>query len=198
MRADAAADGNNQLELVEGVVLGGGAFSRVSTVVEESHGRQYAMKRMRKTAVVQCPEHVFCEQVITRNTAHPFCIRQVRVLVALLSRFCSVLVAFLTRSCRVLARSCRVPVALLSRFWHVLRTRLVLIVGVQKQVNLPGIGLSESACICGRLGSFLLRAADLEMCIGVRDVLQLRCCKDQAESGGAPGCGCQQLVMCIF
>ena len=34
------------------------------------------MKRMRKSAVVQCPEHVFCEQAITRNTAHPFCIRQ--------------------------------------------------------------------------------------------------------------------------
>ena len=34
------------------------------------------MKRMRKSAVVQCPEHVFCEQTITRNTAHPFCIRQ--------------------------------------------------------------------------------------------------------------------------
>ena len=29
------------------------------------------MKRMRKSAVVQCPE-----QAITRNTAHPFCIRQ--------------------------------------------------------------------------------------------------------------------------
>lgn len=35
------------------------------------------MKRMRKTTVLQCPEHVFCEQHITRNTAHPFCIRQV-------------------------------------------------------------------------------------------------------------------------
>ena len=35
----------------------------------------YAMKRMRKSAVVQCPEHVFCEQAITRNTAHMFCIR---------------------------------------------------------------------------------------------------------------------------
>ncbi len=43
---------------------------------EETSGRQYAMKRMRKSAVVQCPEHVFCEQAITRNTAHPFCIRQ--------------------------------------------------------------------------------------------------------------------------
>ena len=30
---------------------------------EESTGRTYALKRMRKSAVVQCPEHVFCEQV---------------------------------------------------------------------------------------------------------------------------------------
>jgi cGMP-dependent protein kinase 2 len=36
----------------------------------------YAMKRMRKSAVVQCPEHVYCEQAITKNVAHPFCIRQ--------------------------------------------------------------------------------------------------------------------------
>lgn len=57
-------------------MLGGGAFSRVSIVTEESTGRQYALKRMRKSAVVQCPEHVFCEQTITRNTTHPFCIRQ--------------------------------------------------------------------------------------------------------------------------
>ena len=62
--------------LTEGAVLGGGAFSRVSVVTEESTGRQYALKRMRKSAVVQCPEHVYCEQIITRNTAHPFCIRQ--------------------------------------------------------------------------------------------------------------------------
>ncbi|MEW5300411.1 MAG: hypothetical protein WDW36_003342 [Sanguina aurantia] len=66
----------NTLVLTEGSVLGGGAFSRVSIVKEESTGRSYAMKRMRKSAVVQCPEHVFCEQAITRNVAHPFCIRQ--------------------------------------------------------------------------------------------------------------------------
>ena len=42
---------------------------------EETLQRTYAMKRMRKSAVVQCPEHVFCEQAITRNTAHMFCIR---------------------------------------------------------------------------------------------------------------------------
>ena len=64
------------MTLTEGTVLGGGAFSRVSIVTEETTGRQYALKRMRKSAVVQCPEHVFCEQTITRNTAHPFCIRQ--------------------------------------------------------------------------------------------------------------------------
>lgn len=43
------------LVLIEGHVLGGGAFSRVSVVREESTGREYALKRMRKSAVVQCP-----------------------------------------------------------------------------------------------------------------------------------------------
>ena len=65
-----------QLVLTEGNVLGGGAFSRVSVVTEQTTGRTYALKRMRKSAVVQCPEHVFCEQAITRNLTHPFCIRQ--------------------------------------------------------------------------------------------------------------------------
>lgn len=65
-----------QLVLTEGQVLGGGAFSRVSVVSEQTTGRTYALKRMRKSAVVQCPEHVFCEQAITRNLTHPFCIRQ--------------------------------------------------------------------------------------------------------------------------
>lgn len=73
------ADGGGavaQLVLTEGNVLGGGAFSRVSIVTEQTTGRTYALKRMRKSAVVQCPEHVFCEQTITRNLTHPFCIRQ--------------------------------------------------------------------------------------------------------------------------
>jgi cGMP-dependent protein kinase 2 len=79
--AGAAAAGGKQeapgqLVLTEGNVLGGGAFSRVSVVSEQSTGRTYALKRMRKSAVVQCPEHVFCEQTITRNLTHPFCIRQ--------------------------------------------------------------------------------------------------------------------------
>lgn len=72
----APPDPSASLTLTEGAVLGGGAFSRVSVVTEDSTGRSYAMKRMRKSAVVQCPEHVFCEQAITKNTAHPFCIRQ--------------------------------------------------------------------------------------------------------------------------
>ncbi len=45
-------------------------------VTEETTGRQFAMKRMSKVAAMQCPDHVFCEQRITRNMAHPFCIRQ--------------------------------------------------------------------------------------------------------------------------
>lgn len=69
---------NVALELIEGKVLGGGAFSRVSKVMSTANQREYALKRMRKSTVLQCPEHVFCEQHITRNTAHPFCIRQVR------------------------------------------------------------------------------------------------------------------------
>lgn len=32
-------------------------------LAEETTRRVYALKRMRKSAVVQCPEHVFCEQV---------------------------------------------------------------------------------------------------------------------------------------
>jgi len=51
--------------LTEGAVLGGGAFSRVSEVTEETTGNTYALKRMRKSAVVQCPEHVYFEQVST-------------------------------------------------------------------------------------------------------------------------------------
>jgi hypothetical protein len=43
---------------------------------EESTGRVFALKRMAKSAALQCPDHVFCEQHITRNIAHPFCLRQ--------------------------------------------------------------------------------------------------------------------------
>eukprot|EP00798_Chlamydomonas_sp_ICE-L_P009759 gene9759-7634_t len=57
-------------------VLGEGAFSRVVRVTEETTGRQFAMKRMTKASAMQSPEHVFYEQHITCNIAHPFCLRQ--------------------------------------------------------------------------------------------------------------------------
>lgn len=38
--------------------------------------RPFAMKRMTKGSAMQCPEHVYSEQRITRNMAHPFCLRQ--------------------------------------------------------------------------------------------------------------------------
>lgn len=53
--ADGGGSGSSSstLMLLEGMVLGGGAFSRVSIVSEESTKRTYALKRMRKIAVVQ-------------------------------------------------------------------------------------------------------------------------------------------------
>lgn len=62
--------------LKECELLGEGAFSRVSEVVEESSHRTFALKRMTKTAALQCPEHVYCEQHISKNTTNAFCIRQ--------------------------------------------------------------------------------------------------------------------------
>jgi hypothetical protein len=64
------------LVLTEKQLLGEGAFSRVSEVEEESTKRCFALKRMTKTAALQCPEHVYCEQHISKNTANGFCIRQ--------------------------------------------------------------------------------------------------------------------------
>jgi len=65
-----------KLSLMEKQLLGEGAFSRVSEVLEESTNRTFALKRMTKTAALQCPEHVYCEQHISKNAANPFCIRQ--------------------------------------------------------------------------------------------------------------------------
>ena len=74
--ASSQRDDDIVLSLIEGITLGGGAFSRVSSVTEEGCSRSYALKRIRKTAVMRCPEHIYCEQAITRNLTHPFCIRQ--------------------------------------------------------------------------------------------------------------------------
>ena len=57
-------------------LVGSSINPQISPLTEDSTGRVYALKRMRKSAVVQCPEHVYCEQAITKNVAHPFCIRQ--------------------------------------------------------------------------------------------------------------------------
>jgi hypothetical protein len=62
--------------LKECELLGEGAFSRVSQVSVESSSRTFALKRMTKTAALQCPEHVYCEQHISKNTTNAFCIRQ--------------------------------------------------------------------------------------------------------------------------
>lgn len=64
------------LSLTESELLGEGAFSRVSEVVEDGSKRTFALKRMTKSAALQCPEHVYCEQHISKNTANAFCIRQ--------------------------------------------------------------------------------------------------------------------------
>jgi len=68
--------GDSIMILHEGQPLGDGAFSRVTVVREESTGREFALKRMNKSAVVKCSAHIFCEQSISKNSAHPFCIRQ--------------------------------------------------------------------------------------------------------------------------
>ena len=52
-----------QLVFIEGEILGEGAFSKVCKVVEETTGRQFALKRMFKGSAMACPEHVFSEQV---------------------------------------------------------------------------------------------------------------------------------------
>eukprot|EP00898_Chlorokybus_atmophyticus_P003976 jgi/Chlat1/457/Chrsp103S00975 len=56
--------------------LGTGAFSVVRHVRDIGTNRHYALKRMRKVDLMNCSEHVYCEQAITRITAHPFIIRQ--------------------------------------------------------------------------------------------------------------------------
>lgn len=73
---EGASPHDESLVLTEAALLGEGAFSRVSEVTEETTNRTFALKRMTKKAALQCPEHVFCEQHISKNTANAFCIRQ--------------------------------------------------------------------------------------------------------------------------
>jgi hypothetical protein len=74
--AGSSAGSGNTLVLKERDLLGEGAFSRVSEVIEDNSQRTFALKRMTKTAALQCPEHVYCEQHISKNTTNAFCIRQ--------------------------------------------------------------------------------------------------------------------------
>eukprot|EP00878_Enallax_costatus_P001687 GHUV01001841.1.p1 GENE.GHUV01001841.1~~GHUV01001841.1.p1 ORF type:complete len:745 (+),score=263.55 GHUV01001841.1:565-2799(+) len=76
LSSDGAPNGTGALVLTERELLGEGAFSRVSEVVEDTSNRTFALKRMTKTAALQCPEHVYCEQHISKNTTNAFCIRQ--------------------------------------------------------------------------------------------------------------------------
>jgi len=76
MTATSPSEDDKRLVIIEGELLGEGAFSRVCKVTEETTGRQFAMKRMTKSAAMQCPEHVYAEQQITRNMVNPFCLRQ--------------------------------------------------------------------------------------------------------------------------
>eukprot|EP00238_Polyblepharides_amylifera_P013871 CAMPEP_0196600234 /NCGR_PEP_ID=MMETSP1081-20130531/95278_1 /TAXON_ID=36882 /ORGANISM="Pyramimonas amylifera, Strain CCMP720" /LENGTH=712 /DNA_ID=CAMNT_0041926057 /DNA_START=363 /DNA_END=2501 /DNA_ORIENTATION=- len=67
---------DTKLTLKEGIILGGGSNGLVRLVTDPETGRQYALKRMRKVAVLSAAEHVFQEQLITRVVSHPFCMKQ--------------------------------------------------------------------------------------------------------------------------
>ena len=66
--------------LKEGALLGGGASGSVRTVdcALGAGGvtRRFALKRMLKTNVMSTPEHVYCEQSITKELDHFTCMRQ--------------------------------------------------------------------------------------------------------------------------
>jgi hypothetical protein len=49
---------------------------QVYRVRDESTRREYALKKMRKTDLMGCSEHVFCEQHITRLIENPFVVKQ--------------------------------------------------------------------------------------------------------------------------
>lgn len=52
------------------------ACAQVYHVRDESTRREYALKKMRKTDLMGCSEHVFCEQHITRLIENPFVVKQ--------------------------------------------------------------------------------------------------------------------------
>ena len=73
---DGGAGGSIEIDLREGKLLGGGASGSVRRVDCLQNGRTFALKRMRKCAVMSTPEHIYCEQNITRELKHFTCMRQ--------------------------------------------------------------------------------------------------------------------------
>lgn len=64
--------------LKEGNLLGGGASGSVRRVdcFMNDGSMTFALKRMRKCAVMSTPEHIYCEQSITKELRHFTCMRQ--------------------------------------------------------------------------------------------------------------------------
>mmetsp|Transcript_3054 Transcript_3054/g.10741 ORF Transcript_3054/g.10741 Transcript_3054/m.10741 type:complete len:729 (-) Transcript_3054:1526-3712(-) len=76
---DAASHGKKDtfdVNLKEGRLLGGGASSTVCLCKDPATNSTYALKRMKKVAVMSTPDHIFCEQAITKTLVHPYCMRQ--------------------------------------------------------------------------------------------------------------------------
>lgn len=73
-------DASSPVEIVleEGNLLGGGASGSVRRVDCFMNGGSmtFALKRMRKCAVMSTPEHIYCEQSITKELRHFTCMRQ--------------------------------------------------------------------------------------------------------------------------
>ena len=68
-----------EIELREGDLLGGGASGsvrRVECAVGGGEMKTFALKKMRKCAVMSTPEHIYCEQSITKELKHFACMRQ--------------------------------------------------------------------------------------------------------------------------
>ena len=66
-------DGDSRLniELIEKELLGGGSGGYVHRVTCRSHGgREYALKRVRKIALIDAPKHVFRELEVSRDINH--------------------------------------------------------------------------------------------------------------------------------
>lgn len=73
-------DASSPVDIVleEGNLLGGGASGSVRRVDCFMNGGSmtFALKRMRKCAVMSTPEHIYCEQSITKELRHFTCMRQ--------------------------------------------------------------------------------------------------------------------------